>query len=56
MFYSHRKVGQPGPMTRILCCTKEDYDKLSDTEKNLVPTHVAPSYTVHPRYGQGVCL
>jgi hypothetical protein len=51
MFYSHRKVGQAGPMTRIPCCTKEEYDKLSDVEKNLVPTHWAPSYTVHPRTG-----
>ncbi|GAB4815655.1 hypothetical protein N2152v2_002701 [Parachlorella kessleri] len=51
MFYSHRRVGQPGPMTRILCCTKEEYSKLSEVEKTLVPTHWAPSYTVHPRTG-----
>ena len=51
MFYSHKKAGQAGPMTRILCCTKEEYDKLSDLEKNIVPTHWAPSYTIHPRTG-----
>jgi hypothetical protein len=51
MYYSHRKSQQPGALTRILCCTKEEYEKLSDAEKNLVPTHWAPSYTVHPRTG-----
>ena len=51
MFYSHRRVGQPGPITRILCCTKEEYSKLSEVEKTFVPTHWAPSYTVHPRTG-----
>lgn len=51
MFYSHRKTGQPGKITRILCCTKEEYDRLPDADKNLVPTHWAPSYTVHPRTG-----
>ena len=28
MFYSHRKSGQPGPITRIMCCTPEEYDRL----------------------------
>ncbi|EFN59242.1 hypothetical protein CHLNCDRAFT_138234 [Chlorella variabilis] len=51
MFYSHRKSGQPGPITRIMCCTKEEYDKLPEADRDLVPTHVAPSYTRHPRNG-----
>lgn len=51
MFYSHRKSGQPGPITRIMCCTKEEYDKLPEADRDLVPTHVAHSYTRHPRNG-----
>lgn len=38
-------------MTRIMCCTKEEYDRLSEEDKTIVPTHWAPSYTVHPRTG-----
>lgn len=51
MFYSHRKSGQPGPITRIMCCTPEEYAKLPAADLELVPTHVAPSYTRHPRNG-----
>ena len=119
MFYSHRKSGQPGPITRIMCCTPEEYDRLpvggwhaaraagflpcgclvmvkrptvlycplpaaahcccypvllcasprhlypctvlllpttlvtasQAADRDLVPTHVAPSYTHHPRNG-----
>lgn len=51
MFYSHRKSGQPGPITRIMCCTPEEYERLPEADRDLVPTHVAPSYTVHPRTG-----
>lgn len=51
MFYSHRKSGQPGPITRIMCCTPEEYDRLPAADRDLVPTHVAPSYTHHPRNG-----
>jgi hypothetical protein len=49
MFYSHRKSGQPGPITRIMCCTPEEYNRLPAADRDLVPTHVAPSYTKHPR-------
>lgn len=51
MFYSHRKSGQPGPITRIMCCTPEEYERLPAADRDLVPTHVAPSYTHHPRNG-----
>jgi hypothetical protein len=36
MFYSHRRAGQPGPITRILCCTEEDYGRLSELERTVV--------------------
>jgi peptidyl serine alpha-galactosyltransferase len=51
MVYSHRKSGQPGPLTRIVSCTPEEWASLSEQEKNFVPTHVAPSFTRHPRTG-----
>jgi hypothetical protein len=28
MFYSHQKSGQPGPITRVMCCTEEQEDML----------------------------
>ena len=49
MVYSHRKAGQPGPLTRIVSCTEEQWQQMSNAEKKLVRTHRAPSYTVHPR-------
>lgn len=51
MVYSHKKIGQPGPLTRILSCNEEDWDAMSEEAKNIVTTHVAPSYSTHPRTG-----
>ncbi|KAL4443932.1 hypothetical protein ABPG75_011669 [Micractinium tetrahymenae] len=51
MFYSHKRAGQPGPITRIMCCTPEEYERLPEADRDLVPTHVAPSFTHHPRLG-----
>lgn len=51
MVYSHRKVGQPGPLTRILSCKESEWDAMSDEAKTIVTTHVAPSYSTHPRTG-----
>jgi hypothetical protein len=55
MIYSHRRSGQPGPLTRLMSCTKAEYEALSEQERNLCPTHVAPSYTKHPRTGAFAC-
>ena len=51
MMYSHRTSGQPGPITRLMSCTTEEYAALPEEDRNLAPTHVAPSFTVHPRTG-----
>ncbi|KAI8102669.1 hypothetical protein M9434_005468 [Picochlorum sp. BPE23] len=51
MVYSHRKAGQPGPLTRIVSCTEEQWDQMPEEDKSLVNSHVAPSYTHHPRTG-----
>lgn len=50
IFYSHRKVGQAGKITRVACCTDQQREQYRDI-MHVVPTHVAPSYTVHPRTG-----
>lgn len=50
IFYSHRKVGQAGKITRVACCSDKQLNRYRDTV-HIVPTHVAPSYTVHPRTG-----
>ena len=49
LLYSHRKSGQPGPITRLLSCTPEDLANFQDLQG--VTTHVAPSWTHHPRTG-----
>lgn len=49
MLYSHKRAGQPGPLTRLMSCTKAEQDALPDKDRNLCPTHIAPSYTLHPR-------
>lgn len=51
LVYSHRKSGQPGALTRVMSCTPEEWDALTEEQRNIVPTHVAPSYTKHPRTG-----
>ena len=28
MFFSHKRAGQPGPITRIMCCTPEEFKRL----------------------------
>ena len=37
MVYSHRKVGQPGKITRLMSCTDEQWEAFPG--KDLVPTH-----------------
>lgn len=51
MMLSHRLSGQKGALTRILSCTHEDLAKVPKEELELLPTHVTPSYTHHPRTG-----
>lgn len=53
--YSMRKAGMPGPVTRLVSCTPEDWERLPQADRELefegVATHMAPSYSVHPRTG-----
>jgi hypothetical protein len=52
-----RKAGMPGPVTRLMSCTQHDWDRLQQLDRDFglegVATHVAPSYTVHPRTHDG---
>jgi hypothetical protein len=50
--YSFKKSGQPGKVTRVMCCTPEEKEKYLAERKEmleLMDTHIAPSFTVHPR-------
>lgn len=51
MAWSFKQSGQPGPVTRVMCCTEDEYKKYNKDVLNYVQTHVAPSYTVHPETG-----
>mmetsp|Transcript_18843 Transcript_18843/g.47580 ORF Transcript_18843/g.47580 Transcript_18843/m.47580 type:complete len:587 (-) Transcript_18843:329-2089(-) len=49
--YSHARAGQPGPLTRLMSCTPEQHATLSEEYLALAPTHIAPSFSTHPRTG-----
>ncbi|GMH43508.1 hypothetical protein BSKO_11430 [Bryopsis sp. KO-2023] len=49
--YTHRAVGQPGPLTRILSCEPEDLAEFSPEDMSIVDTHVTPSFTHNPKNG-----
>lgn len=51
MVYSWRESGQPGPLTKVMCCTKEEAAAYKKDMLGVVKTHVAPSFAVHPRTG-----
>lgn len=48
LIFSWRESGQPGPLTRVMCCTPEEAARYSGAMLSLVPTHVAPSLTKNP--------
>lgn len=49
MYHSYKKSGQKGPITRLVSCTEEQLKYYKDIDG--VPTHFAPSWSVHPRTG-----
>jgi hypothetical protein len=46
--YSFRKAGQQGNVTRLLSCTPAE---LAAWRDDGIPSHVTPSWSVHPRTG-----
>lgn len=49
--YSYMYSNHKGPITRVMCCSEEDRKAYSKEMLDFVETHIAPSYTVHPRTG-----
>lgn len=52
MIFSLKKSGQPGPVTRVMCCSPEVAAAYPQEMLSLVNTHFAPSMTVHPVTGE----
>ena len=46
---SYKLSAQPGKVTRLLSCTEDNYKRWQDD--GIIPTHLAPSWTVHPKTG-----
>ncbi|CAK0787529.1 hypothetical protein CVIRNUC_010749 [Coccomyxa viridis] len=46
---SYKLSAQPGRVTRLLSCTEDNYKRWQDD--GIIPTHLAPSWTVHPKTG-----
>jgi peptidyl serine alpha-galactosyltransferase len=51
MIFSWRESGQPGTLSRVMCCTPEEAAAYSPDLRQLVPTHVAPSFAHNQRTG-----
>lgn len=51
MIFSWKMSGQPGKLTRVMCCSEEDVKKYPPSLLDEVETHIAPSYTIHPVTG-----
>lgn len=48
MIFSFKMSGQPGTLTRVMCCSPESMEKYPKELLEEVETHIAPSYTIHP--------
>eukprot|EP00955_Chlamydomonas_euryale_P080898 363494-Chlamydomonas_euryale.AAC.5 len=46
MIYSFKQSGQPGTLTRVMCCSEETAATYPKELLDEVETHIAPSYTV----------
>jgi len=49
LVFSWRQSQQPGPLSRVMCCTPREAALYSGAMLALAPTHVAPSLTKNPR-------
>ncbi|KAG1673278.1 hypothetical protein FOA52_002558 [Chlamydomonas sp. UWO 241] len=48
MVYSWKMSGQPGSLTRVMCCEEKDVANYSKDLLEEVETHIAPSMAYHP--------
>lgn len=51
MIWSFKMSGQPGTVSRVMCCSEEEKKTYDPTLLKEVETWVAPSFTVHPVTG-----
>lgn len=51
MAYSYNRSGQPGKITRVMCCSEDEKKKYPKEMLEIMNTHIAPSFTIHPRTG-----
>lgn len=49
MVFSWRQAGQPGSISRVMSCTDEEAAAFDAAMLQIVPSHIAPSYAVHPK-------
>jgi hypothetical protein len=48
MIYSWKMSGQPGKLTRVMCCAEADRKNYPTELLDEVETWIAPSFTIHP--------
>jgi hypothetical protein len=51
MIFSFKMSGQPGKLTRVMCCSEAEMAQYPKVMLEEVETHVAPSFSIHPRTG-----
>eukprot|EP00312_Isochrysidales_sp_CCMP1244_P042020 CAMPEP_0202754426 /NCGR_PEP_ID=MMETSP1388-20130828/14301_1 /ASSEMBLY_ACC=CAM_ASM_000864 /TAXON_ID=37098 /ORGANISM="Isochrysis sp, Strain CCMP1244" /LENGTH=106 /DNA_ID=CAMNT_0049422207 /DNA_START=56 /DNA_END=372 /DNA_ORIENTATION=- len=44
VYYTHRTSGMPGPITRLLACSKQQFDAYPASSLKMGPTFVHPNY------------
>lgn len=49
--FSHKQVGQIGPITRIMACSDERLQKFTQEDMDMMKTHVTPQYNVDKETG-----
>ena len=59
MVFSWKHSGQPGTLSKVMCCTDAEAAAYRKEMLTIVKTHIAPSFAKHPRTGDeyaGLCV
>lgn len=51
LVFTHKRVGQTGPLTRIMACSEEDLKMFNTEDMEVMNTHVTPQYRYDPETG-----
>ena len=51
MVFSWKHSGQPGTLSKVMCCTEAEAASYRKEMLTIVKTHIAPSFATHPRTG-----